>query len=114
MKFLLWQCYINPEQKTDLIPLNICQGFNVVDNITSTIRPGITITHFYPVPRPVAAGRALPERGLRDWTQFLSMDPTQALELLWVSQLLFPCSLNQLCSLPAEMATGNAVTGIFL
>lgn len=102
MKFLPWQCCINLEQKTDLIPLNICQGFNVVDNITSTIRPGITIPHFYPVPRPVAAGRALPGTGLRGWTQFLFMDPTQALELPWVSQLLFPCSLNQLCSLPAD------------
>lgn len=44
MKFMPWQCYINLEQKTDLIPFNICQGFNVLDNITSTIRPGITIT----------------------------------------------------------------------
>lgn len=77
MKFMPWQCYINLEQKTDLIPLNICQGFNVVDNITSTIRPGITTTHFYQVPMPVAAGRALPERGLSDWPH-VAVDGSQS------------------------------------
>lgn len=62
------QHYINPEQKTDLIPLNICRGFDVVDNITSAIRPGITITHFYQTPMAVASGRILFEIGLSDWT----------------------------------------------
>ena len=64
------QCYINLEQKTDLIPLNICQGFNVVDNITSTIGPGITIMHFYQTPMPMASKRILLEIGLSDWTLY--------------------------------------------
>lgn len=99
-----WQCCVNLDQKTDLIPLNVCQGFNVVDNITGTIRPDITISHFHQV---------LWLQGSVAGLRFLFMDPRQALELLWVSQLLCPCTLNQLCSLPAEMATGNAVTGRF-
>lgn len=110
MKFMPWQCCINLEQKTDLIPLNICQGFNVIDNITSTMRPGITISHFYQVLWPQA--ELCLRQGSVAGLMFLLMDPRQALELLWDSQLLFPCTLNQLCSLPAEMPTGNAVTGI--
>lgn len=55
IKFMPSQCYINLEQKTDLIPLNICQGFNVVDNITSAIGPGITIILFYQTPVPMAS-----------------------------------------------------------
>jgi len=64
------QCYINLEQKTDLIPLNICWGFNIVDDITSAIGPGVTITHFCQTPAPMASERILLELGLSDWTLY--------------------------------------------
>lgn len=64
------QRYINLEQKTDLIPLNICQGLNVGDNTTSAIGSGITIIHFYQTPMPMASKRILLEIGLRDWTLY--------------------------------------------
>lgn len=83
------QCYINLEQKTDLIPLNICQGFNVVDNITSTIGPGITIIHFHQTPVPMASKRILLEISKTQWLDFifLLIHRSQMLELLLFSQL---------------------------
>lgn len=66
VKFIPSRCYINLEKKIGLNPLNICQGFNAVDNITSAIEPGTTIIHYYQIPMPMDSKRTSLEIGLND------------------------------------------------